>query len=107
MLEELERWEEAEMLEESLGKSSREVIFKVECEKPDPKILKDYHIEGRIWILMAQYEMLESGFEITMENVKADIEELKNELSDIKRYKVLRDEWERAKDEIEENQKYV
>ena len=56
---------------------------------------------------MAQYEMLESGFEITMENVKADIEELKNELSDIKRYKVLRDEWERAKDEIEENQKYV
>jgi hypothetical protein len=107
MLEELERWEEAEMLEESLEKSSRKVIFKVECEKPDPKILKDYHIEGRIWILMWLEEMLECGFKISKEGIKEDIEDLKSDLSDIKRFEIIRDEWTRARDEIEENQKYV
>ena len=107
MLEELERWEEAEMLEETLEKSSREVIFKVECEKPDPKILKDYHIEGRIWILMWLEVMLESGFEISKEAIKEDIEDLKSDLSDIKRFEIIRDEWARARDELEENQKYV
>ena len=59
MLEELERWEEAEINE--MSKSSDDgkakVILKVEFEKPDPKILKDYHIEGRIWILMWLEEM--------------------------------------------------
>jgi len=109
MLEELERWEEAEINE--MSKSSDDgkakAILKVEFEKPDPKILKDYHIEGRIWILMWLEEMLECGLEISKEAVKEDIEDLKNDLSNIKRFEIIKDEWIRARDEIEENQKYV
>ena len=51
--------------------------------------------------------MLECGFEITKEAVKEDIEDLKSDLSDIKRFELIRDEWARARDEIEEDQKYV
>ena len=109
MLEALERWEEAEIKEmlETRNNGERKVILKVEFEKPDPKILKDYHIEGRIWILMWLEEMLECGLEISKEGVKEDIEDLKNDLSNIKRFEIVKDEWIRARDEIEENQKYV
>ena len=109
MLEELERWEEAEINEmsKSSDDNSRKIDLKVEFEKPDPKILKDYHIEGRIWILMWLEEILECGLEISKEAIKEDIEDLKNDLSDIKRFEILKDEWARAKDEIEENLKYV
>ena len=109
MLEELERWEEAEINEmsKSSNDSSRKIDLKIEFEMTDPKILKDYHIEGRIWILMWLEEMLECGLEISKEAVKEDIEDLKNDLSNIKRFEIIKDEWIRARDEIEENQKYV
>ena len=111
MLEALERWEEAE-IEEEMSKSSDDgeakAILKVEYEKPDPNLLKDCHIEGRLWILMWLEEMLEyRRLEITKEAVKEDIEDLKNDLSDTKRFELIRDEWARARDEIEEAQKYV
>jgi len=109
MLEALERWEEAEI--EEMSKSSDDgeakAILKVEYEKPDLNLLKDCHIEGRLWVLMWLEEMLEYGLEITKEAVKEDIEDLKNDLSDIKRFELIRDEWTRARDEIEEAQKYV
>ena len=109
MLEALERWEEAEIKEmsETRNNGERKVILKVEYEKPEPNLLKDCHIEGRLWILMWLEEMLECGFEITKEAVKEDIEDLKSDLSDIKRFELIRDEWARARDEIEEDQKYV
>ncbi|MDC0142254.1 hypothetical protein OAI85_00780 [Candidatus Nitrosopelagicus sp.] len=109
MLEALERWEEAEIKEmsETRNNGERKVILKVEYEKPEPNLLKDCHIEGRLWILMWLEEMLECGFEITKEAVKEDIEDLKSDLSDIKRFELIRDEWTRARDEIEEDQKYV
>lgn len=109
MLEALERWEEAEI--EEMSKSSDDgeakAILKVEYEKPEPNLLKDCHIEGRLWVLMWLEEMLEYGLEITKEAVKEDIEDLKNDLSDTKRFELIRDEWTRARDEIEEAQKYV
>ena len=109
MLEELERWEEAEIEEmsKSSNDNSRKIELKVEFEKPEPNLLKDCHIEGRIWILMWLEVMLESGFEISKEAIKEDIEDLKSDLSDIKRFEIIRDEWARARDELEENQKYV
>ena len=109
MLEALERWEEAAIKEMSETRNNGEskVILKVEYEKPEPNLLKDCHIEGRLWILMWLEVMLECGFEITKEAVKEDIEDLKSDLSDIKRFELIRDEWARARDEIEEDQKYV
>ena len=110
MLEALERWEEAEIEEisETPNNDERKVILKVEYEKPEPNLLKDCHIEGRLWILMWLEEMLEYGrLEITKEAVKEDIEDLKSDLSDTKRFELIRDEWARARDEIEEAQKYV
>ena len=94
-------------MSKSSNDSSRKIDLKVEFEKPEPNLLKDCHIEGRIWILMWLEEMLEYGLEITKEAVKEDIEDLKNDLSDTKRFELIRDEWARARDEIEEAQKYV
>ena len=107
-IEELERFEEAEIAESWREKDNEKAIkFIVEHDKPDQNLLIDSHIEGRIWMLMCMELMLESGTKITIENIKANIEEQKRELSDIKRFEILKDEWEKAVEQMEEDLKYV
>ena len=107
-IEELERFEEAEIAESWREKDNEKTIkFIVEHDKPDQNLLIDCHIEGRIWMLMCMEFMLESGTKITIENIKANIEEQKRELSDTKRFEILKDEWEKAVEQMEEDLKYV
>ena len=103
MLEEAEI--EAEK-EESDGKS-RSITIKAVYESPNPNLLKDCHIEGRIWVLMWLEEILEFGLEITRADVRAEIEELKSDLSDIKRYNFIKDEWAKVEEQMREDQRYV
>ena len=103
MLEEVEI--EAEK-EESDGKSGNVTISAV-YNVPDPNLLKDCHIEGRIWVLMWLEEILEFGLEITRADVRAEIEELKSDLSDIKMYNFIKDEWAKVEEQMREDQRYV
>ena len=103
MLEEAEI--EAEK-EESEGKS-RSITINAVYETPNPNLLKDCHIEGRIWVLMWLEEILEFGLEITRADVRAEIEELKSDLSDIKRYNFIKDEWAKVEAQMQEDQRYV
>ena len=68
MLEEAEI--EAEK-KESDGKS-RSITINAVYETPNPNLLKDCHIEGRIWVLMWLEEILEFGLEITRADVRAE-----------------------------------
>ena len=105
----MQMFEEAEIeaeREESDGKS-RSITINASYETPNPNLLKDCHIEGRIWVLMWLEEILEFGLEITRADVRAEIEELKNDLSDIKVYDIIRDEWAKVEAKMREDQRYV
>ena len=105
----MQMFEEAEIeaeREERDGKS-RSITINAVYETPNPNLLKDCHIEGRIWVLMWLEEILEFGLEITRADVRAEIEELKNDLSDIKVYDIIRDEWAKVEAKMREDQRYV
>ena len=109
MLEELERWEEAEMLEEMDGENNEKSInISAVYETPDPKVLSDYFNLGRIvtyWQIKSLKE--DSNYDLNKVDFDALVDVFKKELNDIKRLEVIEEEFSERMRRDEEDQKYV
>ena len=109
MLEALERWEEAEMLEESDKEDSEKSInISAVYDTPDPKVLSDYFNLGRIvayWHMKSLRE--DNNYDLNKMDFDALVELFKRELNDTKRLEEIKEEFSEQMRRDEEDRKYV
>ena len=109
MLEALERWEEAEMLEESDKEDSEKSInISAVYDTPDPKLISDWLNLGRIvtyWHMKTLREDI--GCDLNKVNLDALVDLFKKELNDSKLYDEYKRRYSDQMRQDQENQKYV
>ena len=88
MLEELERWEEAEIKEINEEDSKKSINITAVNETPDPKVLSEY------------YDLNKMDFDTL-------VELFKRELNDTKRLEEIKEEFSEQMRRDEEDRKYV
>ena len=104
-LEEFERLE----IEESSEESGKSITITAHYDETDPKKLNDYFILGKIWMTMWLIEMyeMESIHFIEVDDLKAEIEEMKYNLSDSKLFRQMEGVYQALENQMNEDQKYV
>ncbi|MBC8252177.1 MAG: hypothetical protein H8E89_11410 [Candidatus Nitrosopelagicus sp.] len=110
MLEELERWEEAEIKDEikKCENNERSINISAVYETPDPKVLSDYFNLGRIvtyWQIKSLKE--DSNYDLNKVDFDALVDVFKKEINDIKRLEEIEKEFSEQMRRDEEDQKYV
>ena len=109
MLEALERWEEAEMLEESDKEDSEKSInISAVYDTPDPKLISDWLNLGRIvtyWHIKSLRQ--DMGFDLNKVDFDELVELFKKEINDLKLFEKIKEDYSEAMRREEEDQKYV
>ena len=109
MLEALERWEEAEMLEESDKEDSEKSInISAVYDTPDPKLISDWLNFGRVgtyWLFKCFRQVMVCDLYIVVFDVLVEI--FKKEINDLKLFEKIKEEYSEAMRRDEEDQKYV
>ena len=112
MLEELERWEEAEIeaeIKEMNEKDSkRSINISAVYDTPDPKILSDYFNLGRIvtyWQMKSLRE--DNNYDLNKMDFDALVDLFKKDLNDTKRLEEIKEEFSEQMRRDEEDRKYV
>ena len=108
MLEELERWEEAEIKEMNEEDSERSINISAVYDKPDPKLISDWLNLGRIvtyWHIKTLRE--DMGFDLNKVDFDELVEIFKKEINDLKLFEEIKEEYSEAMRRDEEDQKYV
>ena len=108
MLEELERWEEAEIKEMNKEDSEKSINISAVYDTPDPKVLSDYFNLGRIvayWHMKSLRE--DNNYDLNKMDFDALVELFKRELNDTKRLEEIKEEFSEQMRRDEEDRKYV
>ena len=108
MLEELERWEEAEIKEMNEEDSERSINISAVYDKPDPKLISDWLNLGRIvtyWHIKSLRE--DMGFDLNKVDFDELVEIFKKEINDLKLFEKIKEEYSEGMRRDEEDQKYV
>ena len=108
MLEELERWEEAEIKEMNEEDSKKSINISAVYETPDPKVLSDYFNLGRIvayWHIKSLRE--DNNYDLNKVDFDELVEIFKKEINDLKLFEKIKEEYSEAMRRDEEDQKYV
>ena len=109
MLEALERWEEAEMLEESDKEDSEKSInISAVYDTPDPKLISDWLNLGRI-VTYWHMKTLRKDINYDLNKVNLDelVELFKKEINDLKLFEKIKEDYSEAMRREEEDQKYI
>ena len=108
MLEELERWEEAEIKEMNENDSEKSINISAVYDTPDPKVLSDYFNLGRIvtyWHIKSLREDI--NYDLNKVDFDALVDLFKKEINDLKLFEKIKEEYSEAMRRDEEDQKYV
>ena len=108
MLEELERWEEAEIKEMKKEDSEKSINISAVYDTPDPKVLSDYFNLGRIvayWHMKSLRE--DNNYDLNKMDFDTLVELFKRELNDTKRLEEIKEEFSEQMRRDEEDRKYV
>ena len=108
MLEELERWEEAEIREMNEEHSEKSINISAVYDTPDPKLISDWLNLGRIvtyWHIKTLRE--DMGFDLNKVDFDELVEIFKKEINDLKLFEKIKEEYSEAMRRDEEDQKYV
>ena len=96
MLEELERWEEAEIKEMNKEDSEKSINISAVYDTPDPKVLSDY------------FNLREdNNYDLNKMDFDTLVELFKRELNDTKRLEEIKEEFSEQMRRDEEDRKYV
>tara|TARA_B100000686_G_scaffold184706_1_gene191518 strand:- start:677 stop:1003 length:327 start_codon:yes stop_codon:yes gene_type:complete len=108
MLEELERWEEAEIKEMNENHSEKSINISAVYDTPDPKVLSDYFNLGRIvtyWHIKSLREDI--NYDLNKVDFDALVVLFKKEINDLKLFEKIKEDYSEAMRRDEEDQKYV
>ena len=108
MLEELERWEEAEIKEMNKEDSEKSINISAVYDTPNPKVLSDYFNLGRI-VTYWHMKTLRKDINYDLNKVNLDelVELFKKEINDLKRLEEIKEEFSEQMRRDEEDRKYV
>ena len=108
MLEELERWEEAEIKEMNENHSEKSINISPVYDTPDPKLISDWLNLGRVvtyWHIKSLRQ--DMGFDLNKVDFDELVEIFKKEINDLKLFEKIKEEYSEAMRRDEEDQKYV
>ena len=108
MLEELERWEEAEIKEMNENDSEKSINISAVYDTPDPKVLSDYFNLGRIvtyWHIKSL--RVDINYDLNKVDFDALVDLFKKEINDLKLFEKIKENYSEAMRRDEEDRKYV